>query len=147
MGTSGCTFIATQATLIQYDPSDGVGIDVGNVQVRNAVALINEDGKAVSLMVTLVNSGTRTANVKLQYQSGGEKTTTTKSVDAGAVATYGTTTDDKQIIVLNPGVKPGALFPVYIQYGDHEGKELLVPVLTADDHPEYEDLIPAEVER
>lgn len=147
VGTTGCTFISTQATLIQYDPSDGIGTDVGNVQVRNAIALINSDGRAVSLMITLVNSGTRTANVNMQYQSGGEKTTTTKSVNPGKVATYGTTTDDTQIIILNPGVKAGELFPVYIQYGDREGKELLVPVMTADDHPEYADLVPPEVER
>lgn len=147
VGTTGCTFVATQATLIQYDPSDGVGVDVGNVQVRNAIALINSDGRAVSLMITLVNSGTRTANVNLQYQSGGEKTTTTKSVNPGKVASYGTTTDDTQIIILNPGVKAGELFPVYIQYGDREGKELLVPVLNADAHPEYADLLPPEIER
>jgi len=147
LGTSGCTFIANQATLIQYDPSDGVGTDIGSVQVRNAIALINEDGRAISLMITLVNSGTRTANVSMQYESGGEKTTTTKSVNPGDVSTYGTSVDDTQIIILNPGVKLGALFPVYVQYGDHEGKQLLVPVMNADAHPEYKDLIPAEVER
>ena len=147
MGTTGCTFIAQQATLIQYDPSDGVGTEIGNVAVRNAVALINEDGHAISLMVTLVNTGSKIANVNLQYKSGGEKTTTTKSVRAGDVATYGTSPDDTQIIILNPGVKAGGLLPVYVQYGDNEGKELLVPVLNADNHPEYEDLLPPEILR
>jgi len=147
VGTSGCTFISTQATLIQYDASDGIGADIGSVQVRNAIALINEDGRAVSIMITLVNSGTRSANLSLQYQSGGEKTTTKKSVKAGNVATFGTTPDEAQIIVLNPGVKAGGLFPVYIQYGDHEGKELLLPVLNADNHPEYDGLYPPEIER
>jgi len=147
LGTTGCTFISQQATLIKYDPSDGVGIDVGNVQVRNAIALINEDGRAVSIMITMVNSGERTANVNLQYQSGGEKTTTTKSVNPGEVKTYGTSVDDTQIIVLNPGVKAGGLFPVYIQYGKNEGKELLLPVLNADNHPEYDGLFPPEIER
>jgi hypothetical protein len=147
VGTTGCTFVSTQATLIQYDPSDGVGIDVGSVQVRNAIALINEDGRAASLMITLVNSGSRTANVNLQYESSGEKITTTKSVNPDQVSTYGTSVDDTQIIILNPGVKAGALFPVYIQYGKHEGRELLVPVLTAENHPEYEALVPPEVER
>jgi len=147
VGTAGCTFISQQATLIQYDPSDGIGTTVGDVDVRNAVALINEDGRAISLMITLVNSGSKIANVDLQYLSGGEKTTTTKSVRAGAVATYGTKPDEPQIIILNPGVDLGALLPVYVQYGDHEGKEILVPVLNADNHPEYADLIPPEIER
>ncbi len=147
VGTTGCTFISTQATLIQYDPSDGVGVDVGNVHVRNAIALINDDGRAVSLMITLVNSGSEIANVTLQYKSGGETTTITKSVRAGDVASYGTTTDDTQIIVLNPGVAAGQLFPVYIQYGDNEGKELLVPVLDSSNNPSYEGLFPPEVLR
>ncbi|CAN5144258.1 hypothetical protein BH09ACT5_BH09ACT5_03050 [soil metagenome] len=147
LGTTGCTFISQQATLIQYDPSDGVGTDVGNVQVRNAIALISEDGRAVSIMITMLNSGKRTANVNLQYQSGGEKTTTLKSVNPGKVAAYGTKPDGPQIIVLNPGVEAGQLFPVYIQYGDNEGKELLLPVLNADAHPEYDGLFPPEIER
>jgi hypothetical protein len=147
IGTTGCTFIAQQATLIQYDPSDGIGTEVGNVAVRNAVALINKDGHAISLMVTFVNTGSKIANVNVQYQSGGEKTTITKSVRAGDVATYGTSPDDTQIIILNPGVEAGGLLPVYFQYGDNEGKELLVPVLNADNHPEYKDLLPPEILR
>jgi hypothetical protein len=145
--TAGCTFVSTQATLIRYDPSDGVGTNIGNVQVRNAIALINEDGRAVSLMITIVNSGTKSASINLQYQSSGEKTTTKKSVQPGEVVTFGTTPDEDQIVILNPGVKAGALFPVYVQYGDHEGTELLVPVLNADNHPEYDGLFPPEVER
>ena len=147
VGTTGCTFVSQQATLIEYDPSDGIGTQVGDVAVRNALALINEDGHAVSLMVTFVNTGSKIANLSIQYQSGGEKTTTTKSVRAGDVASYGTTPDETQIIILNPGVKAGGLYPVYFQYGDNEGKELLLPVMNADNHPEYKDLLPPEIER
>ena len=147
IGTTGCTFIAQQATLIQYDPSDGIGGEVGNVAIRNAVALINEDGHAVSLMVTFVNESSKIVNLDLQYESGGEKTTDTKQINANAVATYGTTPDETQIIILNPGVEAGGLLPVYFQYGDHEGKELLVPVLNADNHTEYKDLLPPEILR
>ena len=147
VGTTGCTFVSTQATLIRYDPSDGVGIDVGDLQVRNAVALINKDGGAVSLMITIVNSGKKIANVAMQYKSGGDPLTTTKSILPGKVGNYGTTPDDTQIIILNPGVKAGQLLPVYIQYGDFEGKELLVPVLDEASHPVYAGLYPPEVLR
>jgi hypothetical protein len=145
LGTSGCTFISTQATLIEYDPSDGVGANIGNVQVRNVFGLISEDERAVSLVITLVNSGSRSASVKIQYETGGEKTTVTKPVNANSVATYGTTPDEDQIVILNPGVKAGQLLPVYVQYGDHEGKQLMVPIL----HPvgDYEELAPPEIER
>lgn len=147
MATTGCTFIATQATLIQYEPGDGVGVDIGNVQVRNAIALINTDGRAVSLLITFVNSGDHNANIKVQYESGGEKTEIIKSIVANSVASYGNTPDETQIIILNPGVKAGGLLPVYLQYGDHEGKQLMVPVMNADYNEEYKDLVPPEIER
>jgi hypothetical protein len=147
VGTTGCTFIATQATLIQYDPSDGVGVNIGDLQVRNVIALISEDGRAVSLLITIVNSGSDIANVSLQYQSGGEKTTITKSVRPNSVVSYGNTPDETQIIILNPGVEAGGLFPVYLQYGDHEGKQLMVPVMSAENNSQYDGLFPPEIER
>ena len=143
VGTAGCTFITPQATLEKYDPGDGVGIDVGDVQVRNAVAVANEDGDAISLILHIVNSGSRSANIDLQYQSDGEKTTVTKPVDAHEVLSFGNT-DEDQLVITNPGVEPGALFPVYVQYGDHEGSQMLVPVLAPDTNG-YEGLAPVAV--
>ena len=84
VGTAGCTFVSRQATLIQYDPSDGVGANVGNVQVRNVIGLIGEDG-AISLLVTMANRGADAANVNFQFESGGQKTTVTKRVEGGTV--------------------------------------------------------------
>ena len=147
MGTTGCSFIATQATLIRYEPSDGVGVDIGNVQVRNVIALISTDGRAVSLLITFVNSGDHNANITVQYESGGEKTEIIKSIVAHSVKSYGNTPDEAQIIILNPGVEAGGLLPVYLQYGDHVGKQLMAPVMNADYHEEYKDLVPAGIER
>lgn len=131
LGMSGCVFITPKATLIEYSPSDGVGTSVGDVDVRNAVALVGEDGDTVSLMITFVNTGSKAAQVNLQFESDGEKTTITKSITRNSVESFGTTPDEAQIIIEAPGVSAGGLLPVYVQYGDHEGKELLVPVLEA----------------
>ena len=144
-GTAGCTFFATQATLIQYDPSNGVGANIGDVQVRNAIALISDDGRAVSLLVTLVNSGQENVRVTLQYESGGEKSTDVKSVAAGEAASFGNVIGEDQIIVLDPGVDAGALFPLYVQYGEFQGEQLMVPVLEATGT--YEELKPADALR
>ena len=141
-GTAGCTFFATQATLIQYDPSNGVGANIGDVQVRNAIALISDDGRAVSLLVTLVNSGRKDVSITLQYESGGEKRTDLKAVAGGEAASFGNVVGEDQIVVLNPGVEAGALFPVYVQYEDFEGKQLMVPVLEATGT--YEELKPED---
>lgn len=144
LGTAGCTFLTPIATLNQYNPSDGVNVKVGDVDVRNAVAIINGDGHALSLLVTLVNTG-GSKTVKLQYESGGEKTDTTVAMTSGAVKQFGDPEGD-QIIILNPGVKAGQLFPVYVQYGEEPGKQILVPVLDGT-QAEYEGLVPPEILR
>jgi hypothetical protein len=145
-GTSGCTFMAQQATLIHYDPSDGVGATVGDVDVRNVIALASDDGKAFSLLVTFINKSSKIVNVNMQYVSGTSKTAIMKSVRSNDTASFGNAVGQPQIIILNPGVKPGALYAVYFQVGDSPGKELLVPVLDAT-LPQYKDLKPPEILR
>ena len=128
-GTAGCTFISQQATLIHYDPSDGVGVNIGDVKVRNVILLVDDEGKAGSLLVTIVNTGSKTETVTLQYSSGGDKLVTTKPVKAGESLSFGNTTDQEQILILDPGVAAGGLYPVYVQTGKEPGQQLMVPVL------------------
>lgn len=142
-GTAGCTFFSQQATLIHYDPSDGIGVTVGHIDARNMIALVSDDGKAASLLVTIINTGRSGELVNFQYASGGEKTTTSKYVNADSSASFGNAVGQKQIIIPNPGVPAGALLPVYVQYGDEPGQQVLVPVLNAD-LPQYKDLGPSE---
>jgi len=145
-GTAGCTFISQQATLIHYDPSDGIGASVGNVKLRNVIALASDDGKAYSLLVTFVNTSFKAAEVTLQFESGGDKKTIKKLVGAGKTLSFGNEVGQSQIIILFPGTPAGALYPVYVQTGDAPGQQLLVPVLTGD-LPQYEALKPPEIER
>ena len=142
VGTAGCTFVSRQATLIQYDPSDGVGANVGNVQVRNVIGLIGEDG-AISLLITMANRGADAANVNFQFESGGEKTTVTKRVEGGKTVSFGNYEGEDQILVIDSGVPAGALLPVYVQYGDNEGTQMMVPVLEAvGDYAGLEPVLP-----
>ncbi len=131
-GTAGCTFFSTQATLIKYDPSDGIGANIGDLHVRNALALASDDGKTLSLTMSIVNTGKLGASLNIQYQIAGVKTTESRFVDGNSVVTVGTTPTDSRILISNPDVKAGGLLPVYVQYGNFEGQQLLVPVLTAD---------------
>ncbi|MGL4338869.1 MAG: hypothetical protein ACRCSP_00385 [Rhodoglobus sp.] len=144
VATTGCTFISRQATLIKYDPSNGVGADIGAVQVRNAIALIGDDEGTASLLVTLINSGKSNASVALQYTSEGKKQTETIPVAAGESVSFGNSPDEEQIIVLSSEVEAGALLPVYVQYGDYEGTQLMVPVLEAEGA--YDGLQPEPIE-
>jgi hypothetical protein len=144
LGTAGCSFLTPIATLNQYNPSDGVNATIGSLDVRNAVAIINTDGHAINLMLTLVNTaGGKT--VMLQYESGGEKAETKVLLKSGEVKQFGTE-EQGQIIILSPGVKAGELLPVYVQYGSEPGKQLMVPVLDGT-QAEYEGLVPPEILR
>ena len=138
--TAGCGFFTTQATLIPYDPSDGVGANLGTVDVRNAIGIIGEDGEDVSLLITFHNNGDKSAKLNIQFETDGETKTVTRTIAAGATVGYGNFVDEDQIVVVNPGVPAGDLLPVYLQYGDNEGTQLLVPVLEA--HGAYAELAP-----
>lgn len=131
LGTTGCTFFAQQATLIPYDPSDGVSATLDSIAVRNIVGVVNDDGGAINLMMTIVNTGATGTNLNIQFESNGEKTTVTKYVNGGTTVAFGNTVEQEQIVVVSSGVPAGDLLPVYLQWGKDAGKEVLVPVIEA----------------
>ncbi|MBH0129751.1 hypothetical protein [Salinibacterium sp. NK8237] len=143
VGTAGCSFITPTATLNQYDPSDGIGADVGDVKVRNVLAISNDDDSAVSLMITVVNTTSTSGSLRLQYESAdGERIDISKPITSNTVKTYGTEVDGDTIVITDAGIKAGQLFPIYLQFGDESGQELLIPVISGSD-PIYSDLAPA----
>lgn len=145
LSTTACTFLSPQSTLKKYDPSDGVGTAIGQVKVRNAL-LLTKDGQEASFLVNLINDGQTTVNVLIQYNGttpdgSTGKVDTRVQLDPGAVKTFGSS-DTRQLIFNGIDTKPGALFPVFVQYGSETGQQLLVPVLdgTLD---EYATLMPS----
>ncbi len=145
LGTTGCFYLTPNGTGSHYNPSDGVNVRVGTVDVRNAVAVSNRDGLALSLMITLVNTG-GAKTVNLQFESEGQRTDYKVTLPSDAVKQFGNTPEQDQIIVMFPSVKPGELLPVYIQYGKEPGKNILVPVVDGT-LAEYEGLMPPEIAR
>ena len=144
LGTSACVFITPAGTLQRYDPTDGVQATVGSIAARNVVGVASEDGASISLLITLINSGTRGTKVTLQVTSGGETTNVEKYVGAGETLAFGGTADEEQIIVTGADVPAGGLLPVYFQHSGLPGTQMLVPVLRAEGI--YADLGPAAAE-
>lgn len=145
LSTTACSFFDAQSTLKQYAPSDGVDATVGQVKVRNAM-LLSKDGTNASLLINLINGGTTTVNVLIQYDGTAADGTTGKvdtriQLDAGEVRTFGSS-DTRQLILKGINSKPGSLFPVYVQYGVQTGQEMMVPVLDGS-LPEYSTLLPS----
>jgi len=144
IGTTGCTFITQQATLIPYSPSDGIEANLGDVKLRNVIALMSDDGLSASLLITIINDGDVTAFVRMQTVStSGEQVDFLRPVPSNSVVSFGNTVDDEQLIVSMPDAIAGGLLPVYVQHGTVPGTEMLVPALSAfEEH--YKDLKPAE---
>jgi hypothetical protein len=138
LGTSACNFVAPQATSDMYEPSDGTATTVGDVKVVNAL-LISADGEEANLVANFINKSDSRVRVTLQYKSGSQKVDETITVGPGQVKQVGG--DGIEVMLENIDAKPGDLFPVYLQYGNAEGKQLLVPVLDGT-LPEYEALLP-----
>ncbi|TFC39718.1 MULTISPECIES: hypothetical protein [Cryobacterium] len=138
LGTSGCNLLAPQSTTAKYDASDGVSGNVGDLAIRNAM-LLSDDGNIANLVVTVVNSGDSAHNLNVQYDDGTEKFTQEVNVDANSSVTFGT--PDAPTVTVAADVAPGSLFPVFFQYGNETGVEVLVPVLDGS-LEEYSTLLP-----
>ena len=141
LGTSGCAMISTQATTIQYSPSDGVNIpDSGPLQVRNVLIVADDDGEDGNLIAAIVNTTSDSQTLRIEFGEGSAKTTESIRVPANSTVSLGT---DETEPVLLEGIdtKPGAVLPMYFQSGDGEGILFDVPVLDGSlDY--YGDLLP-----
>jgi hypothetical protein len=139
LGTSACGFFAPQATTIHYDASDGVSGNVGEIAVRNALLISDNAGNA-NFVATIVNQGNKAQSVKVQYQSGSDKVTRSVNVKANSTANLGSA-EAPAVTFDTIDSKPGSLMPVFVQYGQTTGVELLVPVLDGT-LPQYATLVP-----
>ena len=140
LGMTGCSFIATQATLIPYQPSDGVAATAGDIEVHNAIAL-SADGTDVALVLNIVNNGSPAIVTFQVTDAAGEKVDKTVYAAAG-LSSVGNTGDD-QLVFENVGVTVGSLLPVYLVDPGKAGEGVLVPVLDGT-LPEYAPLLPLE---
>jgi hypothetical protein len=141
LGTTGCNLYAPQATTIHYDASDGVSGDVGDLAIRNAI-LLTEDDENGNLLVHVVNSSAEDVELLVQYEGVDEKVDQTITVPGNSTTEIGVD-GGESVAVESPDATAGSLFPVYFQYGDFTGTELLVPVLDGS-LAAYSTLVPSE---
>lgn len=130
LGASGCSMISTQATTIEYSPSDGISVpnSSGPLHVRNALIVANEEGTDGNLVAAIVNDTAESQTLNIEYGEGSSASRVTVRVPAGDVISLGT--DDTEPLLLEGiDMKPGANMPVFFQSGDGEGALSVVPVL------------------
>jgi hypothetical protein len=123
-----------------YDPSDGVGTEIGELALRNIMLITNDSGEG-NLVMTVVNSGGNDVSLNVQYTDGGSQIN--KTIDVPSETALLRVGDDPGAAVLFSGsdVTPGGLAPIYFQYAENPGELVMVPVLDGT-LPEYELLVP-----
>ena len=139
LATTGCTLGANIAPEKDYHPSDGVGTEVGELLVRNAL-LIGDDPETLNLVVTIVNPSSVGKRLSIQWSDGSERVTEIVVISANGRTAFGGPGQD-QILVTGSTDVIGGLVPIFLSYGTVPGVELLVPVLDGS-LPEYELLVP-----
>jgi hypothetical protein len=139
-GLTGCTLNAQIATMKQYDPSDGVGADLGEVALRNILLISNENGEA-NLVMTVVNNSGADLSLNVQYDDGATRQTSPLSIPGFPQRTRIGDIPAQGIVVSAGMLETGGLFPLYFEYGDVPGELVFVPVLDGS-LAEYQLLVP-----
>jgi hypothetical protein len=143
LGTAGCNLIQPQATTTPYDASDGVGINVGDLQLRNLM-IISDNGETGNLLMGAANSTGEDVELHIGFVSGGTVVDGHLDVPSNdkQVTSWGSGSEDR-IILGGINTIPGGLLEVAFE-ANGETKTVLVPVLTSA-QPEYEGLEPKKV--
>ena len=137
LGTSGCNLIQPQATTKQYDASDGIGVNVGALKLRDLIVISN-DGQLGSLILTGVNTTGHDITLSIGYGEGKISQQIVPSSDRRGKTWGGR--NESQIILDGINAKPGAMLEV--TFSDGTGNNTtLIPVLTTG-QPEYNGLEP-----
>jgi hypothetical protein len=142
LGTAGCTFLTPTATLIQYDPSDGSGLTVAGVSVRNALLLPSEDGEVHSLVMSVFNQNQDGVEVLFQIDADGQRIDESVLVEGRSSVSYGSVPGQDQLLIEGIDAIAGSLVPVYVQVGDEPGELLMVPIIDPYE-PAYEAIQPS----
>lgn len=143
LGTAGCNLIQPQATTTPYDASDGVGTNVGDLQLRNLM-IISDNGETGNLLMGAANSTGVDVELHIGFVSGGTVVDGHLEVPSNdkQVTSWGSGSEDR-IILGGINTIPGGLLEVAFE-ANGESKTVLVPVLTSA-QPEYEGLEPKKV--
>ncbi|WP_347754361.1 hypothetical protein [Agrococcus sp. ProA11] len=132
---TGCNLVTPQATLIEYDPSDGVSGTTGTVMIHNAMLIGEPGGDELSLAATFTNDGEATF-VEVRYEDAVEQVRVPEGV-----TTYGFP-EQQLILPSSDDLTFGSLQNVAFTADGAEPAGLRVPAISTE-VVGYETLAPA----
>ena len=121
LSITGCGYVHSQPTMIQYSPSDGVNADFGEIEARNIFVVTNDKESKGRLLGALVNTGDEDQLVTIDT---GEDTATV-DVPANSMVSF----EEEKTLVDPAGAAPGMmLMDTTFSTESHQAKAN-VPVL------------------
>lgn len=142
-GTAGCNLIQPQATTKQYDASDGVGANLGELDLNNMI-LLTDDGVSASLVVGAINTTGSPITLNISYTANGSLATIVTDIPSSEQVIGFGGKDQPQIVLRDIGVAPGGTLTLTLQAGEGDTRVTIVPVLNTD-LPEYQGLTPTPI--
>lgn len=139
LGATGCNMMSPQDTTIDYDPSDGVSVELGPVEVRNLL-VISDDAGLGNLVFVAVNNQQADATLNLEYRDADGARVSRQVELASGLNQFGFG-EHEQILLEGLSARAGENLELYLQSGAVEGVERMVPVLN-NLLGEYEQLLP-----
>jgi len=124
------------------DVGDGVGADLGDVAVRNAVMVSSQPDRTdrVSFLFAALNEGDAGATVQFVYTTAVECAVREVTVPSGSEVTRGFAPGDEQMILTDLDTRVGALVDVTVISGEYSA--VLPVIVLGDDVEQYDNLGP-----
>jgi len=137
LALTGCSATNEITTSVPYDPSDGLGLVIGDVELANVLVLSVAEGAPGTILGSATNRGPSPVELTIGLGDGAD---TTIALDGGATVRLGPR--DEPVDLEAVPAPPGAMVTVHIDSDAGGATTLDVPVLDGT-LPEYADLVPA----
>lgn len=137
VGLSGCVLWEAPETQRPYDPSDGVSVELGDLELHN-VLVLTEDGELGNLVGTAVNTSDSDIDFTVQWSVDGSFHQVALTAHANGATRFGG--EGAQLTLEPIAAQPGSLLDavVHTQTGQ---KGAVLPVLDGGLAP-YDTLLP-----
>lgn len=129
LGATGCSLISAQGTLKSYDPSDGVGVAIGDVKLRNIMLVADESGENFNVVFGSVNTTGQDQDITLNFVGEGATATAEFAIPGGNTTFGDPEGAESPVLVTLPDLAVGATVTTYFQAAGADEVEYQIPVL------------------
>lgn len=146
LGATGCGLIAPQATTEAYAPSDGIDVNVGDVELRNVLLIADETGENFNVVFSAVNETGSPVDLSISFVGeGSQKARAEFTLPTGSTEFGNPDGEVEPVLVEIPNLIAGGTARAYFQTPGASEVKYDVPALDAEKLVEYRDyVLPAD---